>query len=258
MVHTWNEQKNAQGIYTKNKSCIWPLSSLYKTKYIYIYVCACVTATRSPPNLYSKTLLPSEKSYRIQYITFCFTSLELQNERAGNRNKNLPSLHWIWFSVAPHRNQREQLNCIFSFLFFVYLLVFVVNDNFPPCLIFTCPLALSSEGPGRRIKAWSLLSRFSSLPLVCLWWRRLWREQHLHLPLPCCSGSGSGLLRWCQTRWPGWDQPDRSSAGKGRWRTPHLERRGRSEKQIFIKVIIITLMTTSHQSYLVWSVKGSL
>lgn len=47
-----------------------------------------ITVTRSPPNLYSKTLLPSEKSYRIQYITFCFTSLELQNERTGNRNKN--------------------------------------------------------------------------------------------------------------------------------------------------------------------------
>lgn len=62
--------------------------------FFHVYKKKCsITATRSPPDLYSKTLLPSEKSYRIQYITFCFTSLELQNERAGNRNKNLPSLH---------------------------------------------------------------------------------------------------------------------------------------------------------------------
>lgn len=27
-VLTWNEKKNSQGIYTKNKSCTWPLSSL--------------------------------------------------------------------------------------------------------------------------------------------------------------------------------------------------------------------------------------
>ena len=86
---------------------------------IYIFKKKCsATATGSPPNLYSKTLLPSEKSYRIQYITFCFTSLELQNKRAGNRKKNLPSLHWTRFSVGPHRNQREQLNCIFFFFFF--------------------------------------------------------------------------------------------------------------------------------------------
>lgn len=94
-----------------------------------------INATHSPLNLYSKTLLLSEKSYRIQYITFCFTSLELQNERVGNRIKNLPSLHWIWFSVGPHRNQRAQLNCI---PFFV---------GVPPCP--------QQWDPRRQIKAWS-------------------------------------------------------------------------------------------------------
>lgn len=51
-VLTWNEKKNSQGIYTKNKSCTWPLSSLYNDKK---KKCS-ITATRSPPNLYSKTL----------------------------------------------------------------------------------------------------------------------------------------------------------------------------------------------------------
>lgn len=87
-VLTWNEKKNkSQGIYTKNKGCTWPLSSLYLKKKEQKR-CS-ITATCSPPNIYSKTLLPSEKSYRTQYITFCFTSLELQNERArmGGKQK---------------------------------------------------------------------------------------------------------------------------------------------------------------------------
>lgn len=29
MVLTWNEKKNSHGIYTKNKSSTWPLSSLH-------------------------------------------------------------------------------------------------------------------------------------------------------------------------------------------------------------------------------------
>lgn len=32
MVLTWNEKKNSQGIYTKNKSSTWPLSSLHENK----------------------------------------------------------------------------------------------------------------------------------------------------------------------------------------------------------------------------------
>ena len=147
---------------------------------------SCGTATCSPPSLYSKTLLPSEKSYRIQYITFCFTSLELQNERAGNRSKNLPSLHWIWFSVGPHRNQREQLNCIFFFLWRLWQL----NDNSPLCLP---NFHKSSLPPAVRVKEADkgvvLLNRSSSPPLVCLWRRRLLRWEQ-RLLLLCCPGWG--------------------------------------------------------------------
>lgn len=150
----------------------------------------CGTATCSPPSLYSKTLLPSEKLYRIQYITFCFTSLELQNERAGNRNKNLPSLHWIWFSVGPHRNQREQLNCIFFFCCGVC--DSLTTTPLPPCLP---NFHKSSLPPAVRVreadKGEVLFNRSSSPPLVCLWWRRLCQEQCLLLL--CCPGCG--LLR---------------------------------------------------------------
>lgn len=150
---------------------------------------SCGTATCSPPSLYSKTLLPSEKLYRIQYITFCFTSLELQNERAGNRNKNLPSLHWIWFSVGPHRNQGEQLNCIF---FCCGVCDSLTTTPLPPCLP---NFHKSSLPPAVRVrevdKGVVLLNRSSSPPLVCLWWRQLCQEQCLLLL--CCPGCG--LLR---------------------------------------------------------------
>lgn len=113
-VLTWNEKESTQR--TKAAPGLFFLCiKIIKSS---------TTATCSPPNIYFQTLLPSEvkkkkKSYRIQYITFCFTSLELQNGGqgwVGSRN-NLPSLHWIWLSVHPQRNQKEQLNCIFFFFF---------------------------------------------------------------------------------------------------------------------------------------------
>lgn len=66
------------------------------------------------------TCLPSEKSYRIQYITFCFTSLELHNERAGNRKKNLPKSRTeydsLWICTEIRGNSRAAFFFFFLFL----------------------------------------------------------------------------------------------------------------------------------------------
>lgn len=146
---------------------------IYMWVCVWVYMCVCVTATRSPPNLYSKTSLPSEKSYRIQYITFCFTSLELQNKRAGNRNKFTKSTLNM---ILCGSTQKSENSWTAFFSFFLLWRPWQRNNNFPPCLIFTSPLSLRNEGPWRRIKGVILLSRFSSPPLVCLWWRQLWQE----------------------------------------------------------------------------------
>jgi len=85
-VVTWNEKKKLRGIYRQNKSTWPPFIPACKNMEI------CSSTATHPSHIRSfETLWTSQKSYRIQYITFCFTSLELQNERVGVgiRNKNL-------------------------------------------------------------------------------------------------------------------------------------------------------------------------
>lgn len=116
------KRKKSQGIYTKNKSCTWPLSSLYKknkqkqNKNV-AYLRPVPLPTFTPRHCY-----PLEKNNHTEYSTsrFCFTSLELQNERAGmgeeQKEEFTKSTLIRILCGSTKKSEGEQLNCNFFFL----------------------------------------------------------------------------------------------------------------------------------------------
>lgn len=171
------KKKNAQGIYTKNKSCIWPLSSLYKKNIcIYLYMCVCVWLRHVPlPTSTPRHCCPLRN--HTEYSTSRFVLLHLNCKTRGRGTKiRIYQVYTEYDSLWVHTEIRENSWTAFFFSFFLLWRPWQRNNNFPPCLIFTSPLSLPNEGLWRRIKGAISLSRFSSPPLVCLWWRQLWRE----------------------------------------------------------------------------------
>lgn len=193
--------------------------SLQRTKVAFGLFLPCVIIKKCNCNTFpSQPLLPSQNK-RIQYITFVLLHLNCKKRGGGTE---------IWiYQVYTERTVK-------LFVFFPFL--YWRPPKLPSQLIFTSPRALSSEvrgvggvGGGE----WMIgdegrlsLNHSSSPLLVCLWcWQLCWGQRWLPLCRPA-----SGPLHWCRTRWPCWDRPGRSSAGKGRWRTPHLEHRWEKKK----------------------------
>lgn len=102
---------------------------------------SCSLRTVPLQNLYSKTSGPSEKSYRIQYITFCLTSLELQNERAGEQKEEIYQVYTEQDCVST---QKSEGTAELHFFFCID-----VHDNLTRVLCATSPhppYSIQAEG----------------------------------------------------------------------------------------------------------------
>lgn len=119
--------------------------------------------TSTPRHFYTPS---GKKKKNTEYSTSHFVLLHLNCKMrglgwVGNRNKNLPSLHWIWLSVDPHRNQREELNCIF-FLFSFEAASMTAKRSCP-----SLPNFYKSSSP-HQSGSWGKISARSSLIVLLL------------------------------------------------------------------------------------------
>lgn len=89
-AHTWNEKNNSpkEKIYTKNKSCIWPLLVLvYIKKKIDVHLRG--TVTHFPPN----HCYPLRNHTEYSTSRFVILHLNCKTRGHGTERRILPSLH---------------------------------------------------------------------------------------------------------------------------------------------------------------------
>lgn len=142
---TWNEKKKfTRNLHKEQKlhlaSCFPVIFISLKKKKRKKNV-SCSLRTVPLQNLYSKTSGPSEKSYRIQYITFCLTSLELQNERAGEQKEEIYQVYTEQDCVST---QKSEGTAELHFFFCID-----VHDNLTRVLCATSPhppYSIQAEG----------------------------------------------------------------------------------------------------------------
>lgn len=105
-----------------------------------------ITATRSPPNLYTpRHCYPLEN--HTEYSTSRFVLLHLNCKTRGRGTEiRIYQVYTEYDSLWIHTEIRGNSWTAFFFL----VASMTANDNSPPCLISTSPLRPSSEGQGGR------------------------------------------------------------------------------------------------------------